>query len=296
MVRQIVGQHKSAQLQPRYVGGDTFLNAHVHRLDSTKRNSSPKRDKTYEVKVGFNGSNYDGGGFLMQAYKESDKNRYKPNLAIDRSDHKPTTTNDSYMLAHVKSQPKASTENNRREMRGGATLQKDRKAGNVRVSALVSSLDAGYVDATPQRPKPAARPMATPLVATPNAVTPAASTSSPDKKPATPFELVLGSGDDLLAVQPKDLDKAPRFSGSIPGVTSIASSDLTPRSGELVARPGLSEKAAAEMWRRVSDLEIKGRHNDAAALTAALLERYYKEVRTPHPPRHPPLPATDRRS
>ena len=105
----------------------------------------------------------------MQAYKESDRNRYKQNLAVDKSDHKPMTTNDSYMMAHVKSQPKASSENNRREMRGGATLQKDRKAGNVRVSQLVSSLDAGYVDATPQRPKPAARPMATPLVATPNA-------------------------------------------------------------------------------------------------------------------------------
>ena len=36
------------------------------------------------------------------------------------------------------------------------------------------------------------------------------------------------------------------------------------------------------MWRRVKDLELKGRSNDAAALTAALLERYYKEVSTPN--------------
>jgi len=96
------------------------------------------------------------------------------------------------------------------------------------------------------------------------------------------FGLDIEGLDATTSIESAVEEADPRYLGTLPGVTSVQGADLTPRSGALVAKPGLSEKAQIEMWRRVKDLELKGRANDAAALTAALLERYYKEVSTPN--------------
>eukprot|EP00966_Prymnesium_polylepis_P248248 5739798-Prymnesium_polylepis.1 len=90
------------------------------------------------------------------------------------------------MLDHVKTVAKVSTENNRREMRGGATVMKDRRAqGRAGTGEVVTPSDRmgargspSFETSPPKQSSRPQRPMATPLVATSPAPPPSPSVAS----------------------------------------------------------------------------------------------------------------------